>query len=58
MNEDQAKLLDDLLECEDAGFTGWEIDFLDSLDKQRDRPLTDKQAAVLERISKKAQLID
>ena len=32
MTTDQELLLNDLLDSEDAGLTGWEMDFLDSLD--------------------------
>jgi len=57
MTKDQESLLDDLLITEDFGFTGWEIDFLDSLDKRRDCSLSEKQLDVLHRIAKKARLI-
>lgn len=46
MNDDEKVFLDDLLEAE-SGLTPWEIDFIESLDKQRERSLTSKQAACL-----------
>ena len=58
VNVDCESLLDDLLTCDDVGFTGWEIDFLGSLDRKRDRELTAKQIEVLHRIARKAGLID
>jgi len=58
MTADQESLLDDLLAAEDIGFTGWEIEFLDSLDGQRDRDLSEKQLTVLHRIARKAKLIE
>lgn len=40
----EEKMLDDLLEVE-AGLTGWEMDFLESLDRTcREHNLTEKQA--------------
>lgn len=35
-------LLDDLLDTE-SGLTGWEMDFIEPLDKQRDQTWTEKQ---------------
>ena len=58
MTHDQESLLDDLLETEDANFTGWEIDFLDSLHNQRGRELTEKQLDQLHRIARKAGMIE
>ena len=59
MTADQESLLDDLLASEDANLTGWEIDFLDSLDSnRRERSLSEKQLDVLHRIARKAGLID
>ena len=39
---DWERLLEELLELE-SGLSGWEIDFLESLDGLRGRELTDKQ---------------
>jgi len=61
MTWEQESLLNDLLDCEDAGFTGWEMDFLDSLANQRGRAgaaLSAKQMAVLDQIARKAGLIE
>jgi len=58
MNPDHESLLDDLLADEDTGFTGWELDFLDSLDKVRSRPLSEKQAGVLYKLARRAGLLD
>lgn len=35
---------------EGVGLTGWEIEFIDSLLKNPDRPLTERQREVLDRI--------
>lgn len=47
-DEDQTKL-DSLLDVE-SGLSDREIEFLDSIDKKRDRPLTEKQANWLDSI--------
>lgn len=57
MTEDEAELLTDLLDL-DSGFTEWEIDFLESLDRIRGRVLTDKQAVMLHDIARKVGLED
>ncbi len=57
MDPDQQQLLDDLLATEDAGFTGWEIDFLDSLDGKRDCDLSEERVNKLNEIARKANLI-
>ena len=53
MNEDLLPKLDELLDAED-GLTAWEMDFLESLNKQRGREFTEKQAdkltAIWERV--------
>ena len=47
MTQDEAlEVLDELLALE-AGLSGWEMDFLESLDGQRERDFSDKQIAVL-----------
>lgn len=50
MNEDEQKLLDDLLDAE-SGLHGREIDFIDSLDRSRNIELSVKQEAWLRRIA-------
>ena len=58
MDNHQEDLLDELLSLEE-GLSGWEMDFLDNLDKNwRDRELTDNQADKLEQIAKKTGVID
>jgi len=57
LTEDEAELLTDLLDL-DSGFTEWEIDFLESLDRIRGRVLTDKQAVMLHDIARKVGLED
>lgn len=42
-------MLDDLLAAEE-GLTDWEVRFIESLDKQRDFPFSDKQIATLKKI--------
>ena len=45
MNADQLNMLDELLEYDGGHLSGWEIDFLESLDRRRDdaRPLSENQ---------------
>jgi hypothetical protein len=45
MSPDQISMLDELLSYDGGSLNGWEIDFLESLDKRRDdiRPLSEKQ---------------
>tara|TARA_R100001143_G_C3359275_1_gene134520 strand:- start:5158 stop:5331 length:174 start_codon:yes stop_codon:yes gene_type:complete len=51
MTADQEEMLVELLENEDANLTGWEIDFLEDLDKmRRNQDLSDKQADKLQAI--------
>lgn len=52
MTKDQESTLNDLLAAE-SGLTGWEMDFIDSLDLLRDRNLTEKQAEKLAAIAQK-----
>lgn len=52
MTEIQQKMLDEILEAE-TGLTGWEMDFIESLDKIRDCPLTEKQIDILIKINSK-----
>ncbi len=41
--QDQAEeVLDELLQCE-SGMTGWELDFIESMDKQRGREWSEIQ---------------
>jgi hypothetical protein len=47
--QDWESMLDELLELE-QGLTGWEIDFLESLDKLRGRELSEKQLEKLTQI--------
>ena len=49
IEQDWEEIVDDLLNKE-SGLTSWEIDFIDSLDKQRGRKLSEKQIQCLERI--------
>lgn len=42
MTDDQQAILDELMEV-DSGLRGKDIDFLDSLDRQRERNLSQKQ---------------
>ncbi len=58
MHGDHESLLDELLECEDCNFTPWEIDFLESLHRQRDRDLSERQLDKLHAIARKAGLIE
>ncbi len=58
MTHDQESLLDDLLDTDDAGFTAWEMDFLENLDQERRKVLSEKQEVVLNRIATKAGLIN
>ena len=55
MSAEQEQLLDDLLE-KDNGLTAWELDFIESLDGQRERELSDKQDEALHRIARKVGL--
>jgi hypothetical protein len=50
MTKDEVAMLDELLGLED-GLSEWEIRFLDSLDGQRGRPLSVKQAAILDKMA-------
>lgn len=43
MSDDEENMLDELLDCE-SGLTEWEVEFIDSLDCKRQRPLTQKQS--------------
>jgi len=50
MNTIEHNQLDDLLDVE-SGLTDWELKFIEDLDSRwRDRELSDKQAATLEKI--------
>ena len=46
-------MLDELLADESDRMTSWEVEFIESINKQRDRDLSDKQAARLEEIWRK-----
>lgn len=48
-NDEALEVLDELLALE-GGLTGWELDFIESLDGQRERPFTEKQIGVLEKL--------
>jgi len=48
-------LLDELLAAE-SGLTAWEMDFIESLDRQRGRTFSDKQRDILDRIGTKLGL--
>ncbi len=50
------RMLEEIMEVSDKICSPWEIDFLESIQRQvsQGRTLSDKQAAVLERIYKKA----
>ena len=58
MTAEQQSLLDDVLADEDVGFSGWEMDLLESLDKQRACDLSEKQVDRLGELARKAKLID
>ena len=49
MTSDQESILNDLLDLED-GLTGWEVGFVDDLDKLRTVELSPKQAVKLDEI--------
>lgn len=49
MNDDHLPMLDELLDLED-GLTAWEVEFLESLNRQRGREFTEKQVSKLEAI--------
>lgn len=55
MTNEQVELLDRCNYIED-GLTSWEMDFLDSLNDQRDRPLSEKQDQILRRIERQKGL--
>jgi hypothetical protein len=55
VSEDEQQLLDDLLAVE-SGLTAWEMDFIESLDRQRARALSPKQREVMGRIADKVGL--
>lgn len=46
------EILDELLALE-AGLSSWELDFIESLDGQRDRGFSEKQMDVLRRMEEK-----
>ena len=48
-------LLDELLATE-SGLTAWEMDFIESLDRQRGRTFSDKQRDILDGIGTKLGL--
>ena len=48
-------LLDELLAAE-SGLTAWEMDFIESLDRQRGRVFSDKQVARLGEIGERLEL--
>ncbi len=51
MNDDEKQILDECLDVE-SGYTCWEIDFIESLDKSfRNRDLSDKQRDILVKLS-------
>jgi hypothetical protein len=53
--QDELDMLDELLDLE-SGLTAWEMDFLESLDRQRERkwsdPQRDKLSQIAERLDK------
>jgi len=49
MKSDDQKKLDELLKV-DGGLNDWEVEFLESLDKQRLRTLSEKQLIKLDQI--------
>ena len=55
MTPDEENLLDDL-PSQDSGLTAWEMDFIESLDARRKRPLTPKQRNRLNEIAEKLDL--
>jgi hypothetical protein len=52
MTADEQAKLDECLAA-DHGLTNWEMEFLDSLNRQRDMLMSEKQAACLEKINAK-----
>lgn len=52
MTREEQNALDQLLRAE-GGMSGRELDFIEDLDDMRNRQLTEKQAAWLERIADK-----
>ena len=50
---DYEKMLDELLNDESDRMTAWEVEFVESLDKQRDREWSQKQRDILDRIWQK-----
>ena len=53
MTPDEINMLDECLNDDSDRLTAWECEFLDSLNRQRDRALSEKQRSVLERINSK-----
>lgn len=50
---DNRKMLDEILKDESDRMTAWEVEFIESLDRQNVFKWTDKQIAILERIWRK-----
>lgn len=53
MTKDEEKMLDECLGDDNDRLTTWEIEFLESLNRQRTRNLSPKQLEILERINTK-----
>ena len=50
---DSLAMLDELLADDSDKMTDWEVEFIESLNKQRDREFSDRQVATLEKIWRK-----
>lgn len=53
MSDNDTMMLDELLKDESDRMNAWEIEFLESLNRQRDRQWSESQIAVLEQIWEK-----
>jgi hypothetical protein len=52
MTDDEQEMLDECLDAE-QGLSGWELDFIEDMDKKRNITLSDKQHAKLREIVEK-----
>lgn len=52
MSDQEIEWLDALLDLEE-GLTDWEVDFIESLSKRKDRDLTDRQHGCLRQLYEK-----
>lgn len=56
MTENERALLDDLLADDSDRLSAWEVEFIESLDKRRQYPLSLKQEMALHMIARKLDL--